>query len=102
MKRIFLLIIIALVFVACETRYDIVFRHVCNCEQKEKVLEFISDNLEAANNKSDEEMEDVIQELRATAILLTCEQRQFKKTFGGTIIIEEKLDSCESIMRWWD
>ena len=48
--------------------------YVCDVKQKEKVAEFVSDNIQKANNMSDEEMEDVIIELNNTAIKLYCEQ----------------------------
>lgn len=74
--------------------------HVCNCEQREKVASFISDNIKDANNMSDEEMEDVVRELRVSEIIIFCPQKSLY-TFSGRVLdtTKNKLDSCESIMR---
>lgn len=48
--------------------------YICNTNEKEKVADFLTKNIGAANNKSDEEMEDVIYELRKSAVKLYCRQ----------------------------
>jgi len=70
---------------------------VCNCQESEKVSDFVTANVKSANNMSDEEMEDVIIELRRTGIKLHCHQELLWQ--GGDGVIdwsENKLDSCET------
>lgn len=74
---------------------------VCNCQQREKVAEFIKSSIKNANNMSDEEMEDVIRELRHTAVDIYCPKKNIKaiRSQSGYIIkLIEPLDSCEQIM----
>lgn len=94
MKTIYL--IFAIILLSCG--HDTGMATICTCEQLEKVAIFISNNIEKANNKSDEEMEDVIKELRNTGIKLHCQQRAMKYKSGQSSPDWEieKLDSCES------
>lgn len=76
---------------------------VCNCEQRDKVASFIQSSIKNANNMSDEEMEDVISELRKTAIRIYCPQknvRAIRSNQSGSIVrlLDNSLDSCEQIM----
>jgi hypothetical protein len=48
--------------------------YICNETEKQKVADFLTKNIGPANNKSDEEMEDVIYELRKSAVKLYCRQ----------------------------
>lgn len=75
-------------------------RFVCTCKDLEKVEQFISKNMEAANNKSDEEMEDVIKELRRTGFQLFCKIKPVwvERDGGETLYDKIKLDSCETVM----
>lgn len=89
-------ILIAIMFASCG--HDTRTTTICTCEQLEKVGQFVSENVQKANNMSDEEMEDVISELRNTGIKLNCSQRLMKYEKGeSTPDWEiEKLDSCET------
>jgi hypothetical protein len=70
---------------------------VCTCQESQKVSDFISANVKSANNMSDEEMEDVIIELRRTGIKLHCHQELLWQNSEGTILwSKNKLDSCET------
>ncbi len=76
---------------------------VCNCQQRDKVAEFIQGSIKNANNMSDEEMEDVIRELRHTAINIYCPLKNVKalRSQGGHIIkLTEPLDSCEQLIEY--
>lgn len=73
-------------------------KYVCNCEEAKRAADFVATNLKASNNMSDEEMEDVIIELRRTGILLNCHQRQFicdQNGYPDWSCPSNKLDSCE-------
>lgn len=59
---------------------------VCEESQSLKVAEFVSDNVHKANNMSDEEMEDVIRELRNTGVKLYCKQVFLPCTWDNIII----------------
>jgi len=59
-----------------ETKVEI--QYGCNCAQKQKVANWVQASIADANNKSDEEMEDVIMQLERTAVRLICPQRQVK------------------------
>jgi len=74
--------------------------YVCNCKQIEKVSEFIQTSIKNDNNMSDEEMEDVIEELHRTAVKVNCDRKNIKaiRESGSIKILTGKLDSCERIM----
>jgi hypothetical protein len=87
-------IVICSVFFACSDHQSLEW--VCSCTQQQKVANFITANTKSANNMSDEEMEDVIKELRQTGIKLHCSQKLMWKTHHGQVNWnKEKLDSCE-------
>jgi len=79
MKKV-ILILSVLLFTSCEeevkTEYRVVY--ACDCEQQKKVAEFVKESILNANNKSDEEMEDVISQLEQTAVRLNCSQTKVK------------------------
>lgn len=72
---------------------------ICSCEQLKEVSKFVSENIQKANNMSDEEMEDVINELRYTAIRIHCSQKlmlfKSNEAYQPDWSIE-KLDSCNT------
>jgi len=71
--------------------------YVCEQSDNLQVANFISKNIRAANNMSDEEMEDVISELRITGIQLYCKQVYVPCEFDNKIIWEEvKKDSLQT------
>jgi hypothetical protein len=75
--------------------------YVCDCNQIEKVSQFIQSSIKSANNMSDEEMEDVIKELHKTAVKVHCERKNIKarRIDGSRItVLIDKLDSCERVM----
>ena len=70
------------------------------CEQPEslQVADFLSNNIKGANNMSDEEMEDVISELRNTGIKLYCKQVFVPCDWQNQVIWEEvKKDSLQTL-----
>jgi hypothetical protein len=76
------------------------YYYVCNCEESENVEKFITENIKNANNYSDEEMEDVIHELRLDGIRLNCHQRLIWVEGDGHTIdwsLNNKLDTGEVI-----
>src|SRR6478735_773715 len=70
---------------------------VCNCEEKKKLELFISSSIKNANNMSDEEMEDVIQQLHTIGYKSICHQKLFIMKNVGIDWNKNKLDSCEII-----
>lgn len=69
--------------------------YVCDKQEKQKVENFVSRNIKNANNMSDEEMEDVIEELTETAIKINCRQKYLDADFNGNLdykSIEKKED----------
>ena len=63
--------------------------YVCDEQQRLQVADFVSKNVKGANNMSDEEMEDVISELRDTGIKLYCRQEFVPTSWDGDILYEE-------------
>lgn len=71
--------------------------YVCDEQQRLQVADFVSKNVKGANNMSDEEMEDVISELRDTGIKLYCRQEFVPTSWNGDILYEEiKKDSLQT------
>lgn len=74
-------------------------RFVCTCDQMDEVQDFIKVTIKDANNMADEEMEDVISELKRTAIQTNCSQRLIWLDNRGWFLPEKnKIDSCETII----
>lgn len=101
MKKILSIILITISITSCDYRSERMMT-VCNCEQKKELKDFIQSSIKNANNMSDEEMEDVIYELRRTGLKVICDQRMIDATFdgGSHVIIKQHtvLDSCETIV----
>ena len=96
MKKILLILLLA----SCRDSKSA--QYVCTCEQKDKLQQFISSNVKPANNMSDEEMEDVIDELRKTGIKVICNQKiMYVDNTGNPDWSKNKLDSCETWMPYW-
>lgn len=95
-----LVIIMLMMLTSCVNPNYQKYEDVCSCQELDKVNKFITDNMKSANNMSDEEMEDVIEELRKTAIETNCHQKlMLHNGESGRIMYETvKLDSCEKIM----
>lgn len=100
----YLLLSVLITFASCYT--DSIRERdvwVCNCEQQKAASQWVKESIEPANNKSDEEMEDVIKQLERTSIRLNCEQRTITVTYGnnygGSYIKSASLlpDSCRYI-----
>lgn len=94
----YLLLVLLLTFCSCDDPPSLYPCWVCTCQESQKVSEFITDNVKAANNMSDEEMEDVIAELRRTGVMTLCHQELLWKYSGSKKIdwSKSKLDSCET------
>ena len=79
-----------------------VSRFICDCEQQKQLQDFVKESVKPANNMSDEEMEDVISQLRKDGIMIYCKQKPVWIKYGGDIDWEkQKLDTCQSIMVSW-
>ena len=97
MKQI--LILTFLIFISSCSSNQQRMEWICNCEQQKKVADFVTANTKSSNNMSDEEMEDVIAELRRTGIKLNCSQKLMWQDKAGNIDWnKEKLDSCQVYM----
>lgn len=102
MKLKYLILLISILLSSCsKTEYENKYRRevVCNCEEREELKQFIQSSIKNANNMSDEEMEDVISELRHTGCRVICHEKLFITKDNGMEIDwnKNKLDSCESI-----
>jgi hypothetical protein len=89
--KVLLLILVLGGLVSCmdQTRKENVY--VCNCEQQKAASKFVSDNMKAANNMSDEEMEDVISQLERTGVKLNCPKKRLKVVRNGEGYIKDVL-----------
>lgn len=97
MKNIFLATAILLSFLNCakNNQQDSKLMWVCNCQEQATAAKWIGDHLEAANNKSDEEMEDVIYQMQKTAVQLHCKQRMVTGYFDNNWhLLSTQTDSC--------
>lgn len=79
---------------------------VCSCEEREKLQSFINEKvIKASNNMSDEEMEDVIWQLKDTGVDIYChKQNIYLKKINDEWIVDEsktKLDSCDNIWSYY-
>ena len=86
---------IPLALVGCGPDFETV--HVCSCEQMKSVEAFVSNNVEAANNRSDEEMEDVISELFKAGVRSNCPQKRV--AYEGMSALD--LGECETAYRYF-
>ncbi len=95
--------LLCLVFTACSdgsNEYKEVQRTFCTCDERERMAEWLTDNMQKANNMSDEEMEDVIRQLQETAVFMFCHTKNVKVNKYGTYDFKSfKLDSCEVMYR---
>ena len=74
---------------------------VCSCQEQVKIVDFISSNIKSANNMSDEEVEDVIVELRRTGIKVHCKQKMIDiDGYGHIDWSKVKLDSCQILVEY--
>ncbi len=80
---ILLFILMVLVFGACGDSYTKAF--ACTTSDRLQIAEFMTTNMKAANNLSDEEMEDVIKELLKTGVRLYCTHKLVPATIRGSI-----------------
>lgn len=106
MGKIILLLIGVFIFTSCDfPKYEshkLDTAYVCNCKEKEKLEQFLSNTIKDANNMSDEEMEDVIPELRSSGVKTFCSQRlvHYKRTgdYWEVDFKKYQKDSCFYIM----
>ena len=82
-----LLILLSLISLSCSDRKTRCYS--CDRQESLKVADFVSNNIKDSNNMSDEEMEDVISELRKTGIRLYCRQVMVPCNFESRIRWEE-------------
>lgn len=76
--------LLCLVLFSCSDKQTLCY--VCDEQQRLQVADFVSKNIKNSNNMSDEEMEDVISELRNTGIKLYCRQEFIKTSWNGDIL----------------
>jgi hypothetical protein len=97
---VFLGALLTLILFGCDSSQQT--RYVCNCEEQNQLQLFVKESIKPANNMSDEEMEDVINQLRRDGIMLYCKQKPVWVKNGGEIDwTKQKFDSCETIMVHW-
>jgi hypothetical protein len=93
-------LILSALFSGCDSSQQT--RFVCNCEEQKQLQSFVKESIKPANNMSDEEMEDVINQLRKDGIRIFCKQKPVWLKYGGEIDwSKQKFDSCETIMIHW-
>ena len=106
MRKIILFLGAVFIFTSCEIpqqkTHKLDTAYVCNCKEKERLEQFLSSTIKDANNMSDEEMEDVIPELRASGVKTFCSQRLLHYKLTGDYwevdFDRYKKDSCFYIM----
>ena len=84
LNRYALYTLLCLVLFSCSDKQTLCY--VCDEQQRLQVADFVSKNVKGANNMSDEEMEDVISELRDTGIKLYCRQEFVPTSWNGDIL----------------
>ena len=97
MKKYF--VILSILATSC-TKEVTDYEYVFSCKQQEKAALFVQSSIKAANNMSDEEMEDVISELTKTSVRLNCSKKQIRYNYNnnsGQREVLSKLDSCEVV-----
>jgi hypothetical protein len=92
-------LILSALFLGCDSSQHT--RFVCNCEEQKQLQAFVKESIGPANNMSDEEMEDVINQLRKDGIRLYCKQKPVWYKNGEIDWTKQKFDSCEVIMVDW-
>jgi hypothetical protein len=93
-------VLLAVVLSGCGSSQET--RFVCDCEQKKQLQTFVKESIKPSNNMSDEEMEDVINQLSKDGIRIFCQQKPVWLKYGGEIDwSKQKVDSCEAIMASW-
>jgi hypothetical protein len=111
MKKTAILILLISVLFGCQQNpnsdssnsdYKKVATYVCNCQEKKDLQEFVKNSIKNANNMSDEEMEDVVKQLRIDGTKIYCKQKPIWCYWNGNEWEVDwkrlKLDSCENIM----
>lgn len=99
MKYLFLPLI-SLVLLSCGSSQH--SRYVCNCQEQEKLQLFVKESIKPANNMSDEEMEDVIKQLRIEGVKIFCKQQPVWINSNGDIDwYKQTIDSCQTIIPAW-
>lgn len=98
MKNLFILVLLVTLF-SCSGKAP---KYVCNCEQSSRVQAFVERSLAPANNKSDEEMEDVIRELFKTGVKLNCSQKLIDVADGEIDWTKTVPQPCETIYNLYE
>jgi hypothetical protein len=83
MKKIIPILLLITIVTACENgkeeiKYQMEPCIVCDSTELANARSFVSDNVKNANNMSDEEMEDVIEELTTSGLKLSCRRLPLK------------------------
>lgn len=92
MKQIIFALAVCLLLSSCE-REEVRLMYVCDCQQQAQASQFIKESIGPANNMSDEEMEDVINQLERTAVRLHCTQEYKRVRIGESLF--EVIDAKE-------
>ena len=106
MRKIFVIFVTLFTFTSCEfpkaEEHKLSPGYVCNCNEKERLEQFLTNTIKDANNMSDEEMEDVIPQLRSSGVKTFCSQRllHYKRTgdYWEVDLSKYKNDSCFYLM----
>jgi hypothetical protein len=93
-------LLLAVVLLGCGSKQR--SRYVCNCEEQKQLQAFVKESIKPANNMSDEEMEDVVHQLRVDGIKIYCKQKAVWVDNNGAIDwTKQKFDSCDVVMDAW-
>ena len=97
MKKLIGLFLVVLSLSSCNNEPNVSERLCYVCSQSERVnaAAFVTANMGAANNMSDEEMEDVIEELTSAAVKLNCHQEMLRFE-DLNLSIGDKFDSTKT------
>ena len=73
--------------------------YICDCDERKQLQSFVKESIQPANNMNDEEMEDVIRQLRIDGIKIFCKQKPVWIKRGNQVDwTKQKADSCQFIM----
>lgn len=87
----------ATLLLSCGSKADFTaVKFVCSCEERKAAALFVTTNMAAANNHSDEEMEDVIEQLEKTAVKLHCHQERVSVDNNNHPNVPNP-DSCKTV-----
>ena len=98
-KNLIILCILTIMLYSCGGS-ELRSQYVCNCDEQKELQNFVKESIKNANNMSDEEMEDVIYQLRLDGTKIYCKQLPVWLDHNGNVDWKKQYtDSCFIIMQ---